>query len=472
MSTRKCRLVIEDEVWCYISGLHVEHTEFLYNKFGIFQDGYRYVPAFQMRRWDGKIRFFEKTGKTYVALLEEIIPFLTTWGYELTIDDKREYWEPPTRAQFDEALADFAEIGIIPRQYQVDQMWQLIESGNGFGILATGWGKSIGTALLSATFGKVGYRTITVVPSSDLVTQTAEWFRKCGLDVGEYGGGSKDMDRQHVIATWQSLQNVPHHMKSFQVFTIDEGHGVRGAVIQELINEYGSKIAFRFGLTGTLPQDKVSAMKLFCSIGTVRVECSASWLIANGYLAEVDIEILQTVEPVDEEFPDYPSERSFITKSKHRREFLADLICARAEQHGNTLVLVHSVPFGRELAAMIDGAVFLSGASEKDVRKLNYDLFDKRDDLIVIATAGIASTGISIDRVFCLMLVDVNRSFIQTIQSIGRGLRMAKDKNKVHVVDVSAYLKYSKKHLKERMKFYREAGYPHTAKPIKVKIAS
>lgn len=222
MSTRKCRLVIEDEVWCYISGLHVEHTEFLYNKFGIFQDGYRYVPAFQMRRWDGKIRFFEKTGKTYVALLEEIIPFLTTWGYELTIDDKREYWEPPTRAQFDEALADFAEIGINPRQYQVDQMWQLIESGNGIGVLATGWGKSIGSALMAATFEKVGYRTITVVPSSDLVTQTAEWFRKCGLDVGEYGGGSKDMDRQHVIATWQSLQNVPHHIKGFQVFTIDE----------------------------------------------------------------------------------------------------------------------------------------------------------------------------------------------------------------------------------------------------------
>lgn len=248
--------------------------------------------------------------------------------------------------------------------------------------------------------------------------------------------------------------------------------GARGAVIQEIVNEFGNKIAFRFGLTGTIPKDTVSATKIHCAIGPKRVECPASWLIANGYLAEVDIEILQTVEPVDEEFPDYPSERSFVTKSKHRREFLADLICARAEQHGNTLVLVHSVPFGRELAAMIEGAVFLSGASEKDVRKLNYDLFDQRDDLIVIATAGIASTGISIDRVFCLMLVDVNRSFIQTIQSIGRGLRMAKDKNKVHVVDVSAYLKYARKHLKERVKWYKEAGYPHTAKPIKVKIAS
>ena len=107
----------------------------------------------------------------------------------------------------------------------------------------------------------------------------------------------------------------------------------------------------------------------------------------------------------------------------------------------NTLVLVNSIPFGKKLAALIKDSVFLYGASKKDERKEHYDQFEDRDDLIVIASSGIASTGISIDRVFCLVMIDSGRSFIRTIQSVGRSLRKGHDKNSVHVVDVYSRLK-------------------------------
>lgn len=93
-------------------------------------------------------------------------------------------------------------------------------------------------------------------------------------------------------------------------------------------------------------------------------------------------------------------------------------------------------------------------------------MFEENDDLIVIASVGIASTGISIDRIFNMMLVDAGKSFIRSIQSIGRGLRLADDKQSVHVVDVHSKLKWSKKHWKEREKYYKEAGYPVLKKQI------
>ena len=88
------------------------------------------------------------------------------------------------------------------------------------------------------------------------------------------------------------------------------------------------------------------------------------------------------------------------------------------------------------------------------------DQFETENDLIVIATAGIASTGISIDRIFCLMLIDAQKSFVKCIQSIGRSLRKGKDKEYALVIDVHSKQKWARKHYSERAKFYKEANYP------------
>ena len=59
------------------------------------------------------------------------------------------------------------------------------------------------------------------------------------------------------------------------------------------------------------------------------------------------------------------------------------------------------------------------------------------------------------------MLVDAGKSFIRIIQAIGRGLRGADDKDFVHVLDIASNMKYSKRHTKERIQYYREANYPY-----------
>ena len=66
-------------------------------------------------------------------------------------------------------------------------------------------------------------------------------------------------------------------------------------------------------------------------------------------------------------------------------------------------------------------------------------------------------------------MLDLGKSFITTIQSIGRGLRLAEGKTIMRVFDVTSKLKYSKKHLKDRLKYCKEAEYP-VLEAIKLKI--
>lgn len=459
MSHSTVKITIQNEVWCSIQGLDKFHIDMLWEMFGPYVDGYRHMPMFKLGRWDGKVRFFEKTGKTLVKLLTRMIPLIEKWGYQIELIDKRQFFECPPLIS-DDMFAIPGEIDFYLRPYQAQSINLCIENGGGFIIAGTGAGKTSMTAGISHAFSSAGYKCVTIVPSSDLVDQTVEFYQSVGMDTGTYSGDNKDIDHLNVVATWQALQYKPQVLSTFQALIWDEVHGAKAHVAQKLLNEHGAHIPFKFGVTGTFPKPEADKMSLNSSIGDILIEIPARWLIDNGYLAEVDIEQVCLKQSHKEQFPDYAAERAYLSKNQERIEVIAGLIITHAEQYGNTLVLVNSVPFGEKLTEAIGGnAVFLYGASKKKERKEQYDLFEVQNDMIVVATSGIASTGISIDRVKCLMLVDAGKSFIKAIQSIGRGTRLASDKKEVKVIDIFADLKWSKAHSRERAKWYKEAQY-------------
>ena len=59
------------------------------------------------------------------------------------------------------------------------------------------------------------------------------------------------------------------------------------------------------------------------------------------------------------------------------------------------------------------------------------------------------------------MFIDYGKAFTKTIQSIGRGLRRASDKDFVTIYDISSTTRYSKKHFNDRIHFYEDAQYPY-----------
>jgi superfamily II DNA or RNA helicase len=459
--SKKCTIVVDNEVECRIGGLRPEHIDFFWDKFGFYAEGYQFTPAFQLKKWDGKIRFFDKRGKTHTKLIEELVPYLVEWDYEVDIDDRR----LPSKEITTIVNEHFFGIdGFTLRDYQVKAINDLLHNGSGFGILGTGAGKTSITAVLSAVLVQHGMQTIVIVPSTDLVNQTADEFKRFlvnypEISIGVYSGDTKEIDNHIVVATWQSLQNVPHYMSYFQAVIVDEAHQTKATVIRDLINENGKHISHRYGVTGTFPKHITDKYTLHSSIGRIVIEVPTSWLIEKGYLSTIEINLIETQDTLTE-FSDYTTEKTHLSRNEDRLQSLAHVIEGLPEKHGNTLVLVNSVAQGQNLQSMIPGSIFLYGDTKTADRKDQYKQYADRDDLIVIATFGIASTGISIDRIFCLVFIDSGKSFIRSIQSAGRGLRKKGDKNHVVVYDIYSKLKFSKKHFKERKKYYEEAKYP------------
>jgi len=456
-------ITIKDEVHCVVGGLHPSVTKILHDKYTLNVPNAYFSPKFQVGQWDGTIKFFQKTGRTFINLLDEIVPILTQYGYSIKIDDQRQSrfytpTEPINEHSYSDIIDPDSGSPIVLRYYQVEALNTVLKEGNGIILSATGSGKTYTNAVLVDQYGKAGLRTITIVPSQDLILQTVKAFKIFGLDVGEYWSKEKNISAQHVVSTWQSLKNNPHLMQQFHVVVVDEVHGAKARLIKELLIDHGVHIAHRFGLTGTMPKAKSDYVSIICAIGPERYEIKSDQLIEEGYLSTLHINITQLREKIpDDYFPDYAAERAYLRNTDDRLLWVANFLYGRT----NTLCLVNSVQFGKRLQKIMPDAIFLHGEDDRDKRKSVYDLFEEQEDLTVIATIGIAKQGINIRRIFNLVYVDMGKSFITTLQSIGRGLRKGGDKFHVEVWDVCSDLKYCQRHLRNRISYYKEANFPY-----------
>jgi superfamily II DNA or RNA helicase len=496
MNKTTCTIKILDEVNCVFVGLHPDHVGYFYETYGFHAPNYFFNPKFKLGSWDGKIRFFHKTGKTYVYLLDEIIPRVIDLGYKIKIIDNRQE-QSVIPSHVDEHFLSHItnpETGEPwkMRSYQVELVNALIDAGGGVGIAGTGAGKTSCTAVLALAYENAGdLRSIIIVPDKNLTDQTRREYEFFGLDVGEYSGTNKDLNHQHIVSTWQALKNNPKVLQSFNVVIVDECHGLRGNTLLNLLNEYGKNIVFRFGVTGTMPKEKTDAFAVKISVGPVRYQVEAHQLIEQGYLAKLHIDIFQLEvdlqrqyqsyleDCLDEKpatyrkfkdtyFPDWSAEKSFLQTENTRLQWIADYISIKRDaKKGNVLCLVDGIKFGKKLAALIPDAVFLHGKDPIKERRQVYEMFKTTDNMVVIATTQIASTGLDIKRIFNLIYIDVGKSFIRVIQTIGRGLRKAVDKDHVRVTDICSDLKYGRKHLTERCKYYKEAKYPYKKTSVK-----
>lgn len=475
-SRRECRIIIEDEVNARIEGLHPTDCDVFYNQYGMFAPNYFFNPKFKLGMWDGKIRFFQKTGKCLTYFIDELIPKLLKMQYLPEIVDKRKgpYIDakPIHKDVFDHVISPKTGLPMELRYYQVEAVNALIAEGKGLIEAATSAGKTWINAALVNAYGVKGLKSITIVPSTSLVIQTIKDFIAAGLDVGEYTGKVKDLAHTHTVSTWQAIKNHPQLMSQFQVVVVDEVHQAKSKILNELVNVHGANIPYRFGLTGTLPKDDVERLTIHTAFGDVKYVLPASTLMDEGYVSTVDVQIMQLHENhPDGYFPDFTAERSYLNTRKERIEWMADLIIQKSSlPKGNSLILVSSIAIGKKLQKLIPDSVFLNGADDATDRKVFYDMFETNDNMVVIATVQIAGTGLSIDRIFHLFLIDVGKSFTRVIQAIGRSLRMGIDKDHAYVWDICSTLKYSKKHLAIRAQYYKEAKYPFKKNVVRYRL--
>lgn len=475
---RQCKIIVKDEVNLKIEGLEVEDRRALQRMFEFEIPGARYLPSVRLGRWNGKVSYFQLGGTTYVNLLSDIIPYLEERGYDIELDDIRDYatnfaFAPVTEDTFGDRVwperHERAGQSIQLRDYQVTIVNNFLENPQCIQEVATGAGKTLMTAALSYSCESMG-RTLIIVPNKSLVTQTEADYINLGLDVGVYYGDRKEWNHQHVVCTWQSLNNilkntkngvaevtVSDFMEGVVAVIVDEVHQAKAEVLKQLLTGVMSHVPIRWGLTGTIPKERFESTSLLVSIGPVINRLSASELQEREVLARCHVNIVQTQDSV--ELADYQSELKHLLTNDKRLDTVAKLILKIVET-GNTLILVDRVAAGEELVARLPNSVFVSGSTKVKDRKTEYDEIATSTNKIIVATYGVAAVGINIPRIFNLVLIEPGKSFVRVIQSIGRGIRKAEDKDFVQIWDITSNCRFAKRHLTKRKEFYRDANYP------------
>jgi superfamily II DNA or RNA helicase len=485
---RTAIIIIKDEVNIKIEGLELDARRALVNAFKYDVPGARYLPAVRLGRWDGKVSYFQLGGSTYINLLPEIIPILEKFNYDIDLDDRRDYsvnftFEKVTESTFSHITwpkgHPMEGQSMELRDYQVEIINNFLENPQCIQEIATGAGKTVITAALSNAVAPYG-RTIIIVPNKSLVTQTEKDYINMEQDVGVYFGDRKEWGRQHTICTWQSLNvllkntknsigdvTIGEFLEDVVCVIVDEVHMAKADALKSLLTGVMSRIPLRWGLTGTIPKEPFEFQALKCSLGPVIGRLSASELQSQGVLAQCHVNIVQLVDHA--EFSNYQSELKFLLEEPNRLKTIAQLI-AQVNATGNTLVLVDRVAGGHALVDLLgDQAVFVSGATKAKARQDEYDEVATSTGKIIVATYGVAAVGINLPRIFNLVLVEPGKSFVRVIQSIGRGIRKAEDKDHVQIWDVTSTCKFAKRHLTKRKQFYKEASYPFTQEKLEWK---
>ena len=481
-----CKLIIEDEVNIKIEGLSVDIRRKLANALKFEVPYAKHMPQYKLGRWDGKVAFFGIGGSGYVNHLDVVCDILQKNSVEIVdIDDRRQ----PIKLEFNHVTETYWKDqgvcwpeghpaegeDIILRDYQVEAINNFLDHPQSLQQIATGAGKTITTATLSHMIEPYG-RSLIIVPNKSLVEQTEEDYINCGLDVGVYFGDRKMLGKTHTICTWQSLNildkkhkdgsavlSLAEFLDGVSTVIVDEVHQAKAEVLKNLLTRNLKNAPIRWGLTGTVPREKFEFESIHASLGPVIGQISAKSLQDKGVLSQCHVNVCQLIDTVAH--ADYQGELKYLTSDPARLEYIAKMM-NKVALGGNTLILVDRISAGQTLAELMPGSTFVSGSVKVKDRKETYDTIREGTNEVIIATYGVAAVGLNIPRIFNLVLLEPGKSFVRVIQSIGRGVRKAKDKDFVQIWDLTSTCKFAKRHLTQRKKFYKEAEYPFTIEKV------
>lgn len=239
----KTTLVIQDEVNCKFLDLDATTRRKMVDSLEFEIPGAKFTPAVRLGRWSGKTSYADIAGRSYVNLLDILLPIVQAGGYEVEIEDLRIPGEP---FEFEEVDAHsyghilwpkghpIAGQPIEIKEHQVGVINSYLNNITGINIAPTGSGKTLITAILSHKVQCYG-RSIVIVPTKDLVTQTEEDYINLGLDVGVFYGDRKEYLKTHTICTWQSLESLAKRSKEadLEVDINDFFEGVVCVIVDE-----------------------------------------------------------------------------------------------------------------------------------------------------------------------------------------------------------------------------------------------
>lgn len=478
----------------------IEHE--LAEHFCFFVPGYKFMPAYKNRMWDGKIRLYDLRKKTlYTGLFQYLQEFANARQYDIELDNGS-YGMPGAKNIIDissllqELTLTAGGNKITPRDYQLEALEHALSNSQSLLLSPTASGKSLIIYMAIRFFLEVSDQNVLlIVPTTSLVEQMysdfADYSQFDEWNVDDnchkiYAGREKyNIPNRVVITTWQSIYKEKHSwFQPYGMVVGDEAHSFKAKSLTAIL-EKCTECKFRMGTTGTLDGTQTHQLVLEGLFGPVHKVTTTKKLMDSNDLAQLDINIL-LLKYADEFCKvkrDYQAEMDFIVKYEPRNNFISNLAM---DADGNTLILFQYVDkHGKPLHNMlqdkfkkmdiIDRRLFyVSGETDVDTREEIRAITEKESNAIIVASMGTFSTGINIKRLHNIIFASPSKSQIRVLQSIGRGLRKSADGINTKVYDIADDLHWKSKknytlvHAAERIKIYAKEKFDYKLYDINI----
>lgn len=461
------------------------------NKFSIYVENYFFMPAYKLGKWDGKIKFVKPNGIFYLGHFRRILEYIKNCGYQIEIDEKIKnnvYIDSLSEEQEEEFINDFMCITdnllqdkFLPYTHQIRGALKSIHHKRGICEHITSSGKSLTITLVINYLlqKKPNYKILILVPKLDLIEQLTENMISFGIPnekLGKFCGYQKDTQQPIIISTWQSLLKKKEFLSTFNVLIVDECHSLKADVVRS-ITEKMINAEFRLGFTGTMPDNKADFLLIEGVLGPIIDKVSYQELQEAKQISDIDIKILKIEYPQEilhkTEHFDYQEEKKFLEENQFRNNAIIKIALEFVKKNQNVLILVkkisHSENLYNMLKQLIQSVYLINGSIDISERNKIRKNMEESGGNVIVATVGVYSVGISIKRLHSIIFASAGKSKIQTLQSVGRGLRLHKTKNKLHLIDICENLKFSEDHFKKRLKFYKTNNFTIQEKIIQVK---
>tara|TARA_R110001599_G_scaffold114406_6_gene280215 strand:+ start:7204 stop:8643 length:1440 start_codon:yes stop_codon:yes gene_type:complete len=363
----------------------------------------------------------------------------------------------------------FDDFKFTLREYQEEVIRKAMRLGTGTCVLGTGAGKTFTTAALIENFFRVSkdkdtFKCLMLVPDLGLVTQTYEEFLNCGTTykLTKWTGKTKpDLTANVIVANIgiiQSRFDESDWLKYIDLLIVDECHKITAVnKISKIVQQI--KTPNKFGFTGTLPEDNLNKWSIIGKLGPVIYEKSSFELRLEDYLANVNIKILKinySPRPHFSGQTGYRDELEFIYNNDRRNNILKSLV---AKLFDNTLIMVNHIAHGEvimEYLQQIKGkrVYFIQGSVDVEEREKIKAIMERETNVVVVAISAIFATGVNVKNLHNIIFASGGKSFIRTVQSIGRGLRKHDSKDKLIIFDICDQLNYGVAHCNKRKTIY------------------
>ena len=251
-----------------------------------------------------------------------------------------------------------------------------------------------------------------------------------------------------------------------------------GTIFKKCIDKCKNAI-FRYGLTGTMPTDRLNQRTIRGCLGDVLVEVTAKDLMKKKHVSELKViltllnykdmkEVKDKIKIFKKEYDEdattaaFNAERDFIQSHVPRFRLITKIVNKCLKGKENILVLASTVEFGKKLKKAIEHKCptvnfveHIHGEMKVNDRQEIIKKVDSSTNCVIVATTSLFSTGISIKNLHTAIFANFGKSRTSSLQAIGRTLRLHESKRQAKVFDlIDNGLKYSEQHGAVRVEYY------------------